>query len=71
MHSPRQPYWTVERHGGRSDHDWRKVYRGEADFAIAEFDRLRGLLRQGGLRLLDEHGGIVRSVWAPRLRTRW
>ncbi len=63
--------WTVERHSGRGNDEWRVRYRGIYDGALTKFRKLQESLRQGGIALVNPHGFIIERVNAPRLRTRW
>lgn len=63
--------YTVERHGGRSDHVWRLVKRTEdGNVARQLYEDIALTLRQGGVRLVID-GTIANQTNAPRLRTRW
>jgi hypothetical protein len=63
--------WTVRRHSGRSDGEWRTVYCGTEQKARAKFKRIECDMRQGGVELVDPDGKQQSYAWAPRLRTRW
>lgn len=63
--------WSIQRHGGNSNHVWRTIFTGDEMQCRAQFDREVAKMRQGGLSLRDKDGRAVDSKWAPRLRTRW
>lgn len=64
--------YTVCRHGGRGNNQWRVIYRSQQEEqARAKYFKAKEAMRQGGVRLLGPDGTLVRDDWAPRLRTRW
>lgn len=66
-----QPY-RVERHGGAASHNWRVAFRSfDGGIAGDKFRDLESAMRQGGVRLVSPAGEIIKSAWAPRLRSRW
>lgn len=54
--------WTVERHGGRVSDAWRVCAWGTELDAGECFAKLQGVVRQGGIRIVDP-SGAVRSTW--------
>ena len=64
--------WTVWRHGGRVNNEWRRLptIGGEAS-ARRVYERERAKLRQGAVELRDPAGVVKSRTAAPLLRTRW
>lgn len=63
--------YRVLRHGGRSSDSWRVAFDGDREAAERAYQRLYEAMRQGGVRLVDAEGRVLKGAWAPRLRTRW
>lgn len=68
--------WRVFRHSGRggglaAEKLWAEVFLGTEVLARAEYTRLHGVIRQGGIRLQKHDASIALEYHAPRLRTRW
>lgn len=63
--------WSVQRHGGNSNHHWRTIFTGDEMQCRDQFEREVANLRQGGVALVNRAGRVVDSKYWPRLRTRW
>lgn len=67
--------YRVFRHSGRGypdDDNWRLVFENSfEDIAFAKYESIRKVMRQGGVRFVDDYNRILREYHAPRLRTRW
>jgi len=62
--------WSVWRHGGCHNHQWRCIFEGTEEKARAKFEDGLGRLRQGGIALRDPAGDVRISSWAPLHRNR-
>lgn len=65
------PGWCILRHGGRSSDTWRVQAGPFAQEPTSLWRKARGAVRQGGLRMVDPEGKVVKEYQAPRLRSRW
>lgn len=63
--------FKVLRHGGRSTDEWRTLLETD-DYGKAEerFNKVALKLRQGRVVITDGER-VIKSEWAPLLRTRW
>jgi len=64
--------WKVYRHGGRRTDRWRMLIETpDESKALDKYEKVRIKLRQGRVVLVNPEGDVVKSCWAPTLRTRW
>jgi len=65
--------FEVLRHGGNSNHKWESVLEtGNFEEAEMKYNEIHEGMRQGGVRLINNVvGSVLKSAYAPRLRTKW